>query len=79
MTEHTALITRLTTVEAEAREALRAARFALDDLASALETMRQLRAEMPARAATSPGVDLSVPAHALVIEHGPCGRPEVTR
>jgi hypothetical protein len=72
------LLTRLTAAESEAREAMRTIRCALDDLAAAHEQMRQLRAALPDLDASAAG-DASVPVHALVVEHGPCGRPEVCR
>lgn len=77
-----ALLARIQATETAAREAMRAARFALDDLATAHETLRQLRAELAAVLGgddTSGGGDTSVPAHALVVEHGPCGQPVVSR
>ncbi len=76
----TQLLARVRAAEAEAREATRTLAYALDDLAAAHETMRQLRVELAAVLTdTSASGDASVPAHALVIEHGPCGRPEVVR
>lgn len=74
------LLARLLAVETETREAMRAARFALDDLAAAQETARQVRAELAAVLLTQDAsVGGDVPTHALVVEHGPCGRPEVVR
>lgn len=76
------LLTRLQAVEAEAREAMRAARFALDDMATAHETARQLRVEL----AAVPGVDdASVGADVsevpdphtyarIILGSDPCGR-----
>lgn len=72
------ILTRLQTAEAEAREAMRTIRYALDDLAAAHETMRHLHIELTSTDASASD-DASVPAHALVIEDGPCGRPEVVR
>lgn len=76
------LLAQIQTSETAAQDAMRGARFAMDDLAAAHQTMRQLRAELAALlgAEDASGVgDASVPAHALVVEHGPCGRPEVAR
>ncbi len=80
------LLARLQTAETVAREAMRAARFALDDMASALEYGRQLRAELAGVLGVenaSSGADAprqadpvpSVEAYCAAILGGdPCGR-----
>ncbi|AMY11298.1 hypothetical protein LuPra_04546 [Luteitalea pratensis] len=55
-------------LEREAHEVLRHLRCGLDDLAAVLERLRQIR-----EASDAPR------DHSLVVEHGPNGRPEVTR
>ncbi len=69
-------LARLAAADAGVRAAMRTVREAIDDLAIAHETMQQRRAEL---VATLDNQDAAVPAHALVVEHGPCGRPEVVR
>lgn len=80
------LLARLLAVEAETREALRAARYALDDLASAHEAGRQVRAELAAVLdvedvsvvgdASRPVDAMPTPSSYIVAIHGgdPCGR-----
>lgn len=56
-------------LEREVHELIRTLRLTLDDLSAAVERQRQLRI-----------LDEAPPvAHQLVIEVGPCGRPEVVR
>ncbi len=61
-----ATATRAQVLEREAHDSIRAIRLALDDLAATLEALRQIRQATDAD-------------RGLVVEHGPCGRPEVTR
>jgi len=56
-------------IERDIREGLRLIAVTLDDIASALERLRQLRQEhAPA-----------LPKHGLLVHEGPNGRPEVLR